>query len=119
MQSLYHLAIDVQTVVGGQPLSALVLTDTYSRVPHPATLDGHDDAYYDKQTKPKLTKSKNHDYKITQRCGLLCDCSIWNKRKKDKEPDASSQSQDADESENDRVEASSQEQIEDGGQIED
>jgi hypothetical protein len=96
-----------------------VLTSTYSRVPHPAVLDGQDDAYYDKQSKPKLTESKNHDYEITKRCGLICDCSIWNKRKKDKEADESSQSEDGDESEIDHAEASIQGQIQDGGQTQD
>jgi hypothetical protein len=119
MQSLYHLAVDVQAVVGGQPLHALVLTSTYSRVTLPASYGGRDDADYDTILKPRLVESKNNEFEITHRCGLPCDCSIWNKRKKDKEAGGSSRPENADESENDRVEASIQGQIRNEGQIED
>jgi hypothetical protein len=122
MQSLYHLAVDVQAVVGGQPLSALVLTSTYSRVPLPAMYQGQDDAAYDEKSKPRLIKSNNDKYKIGHRCGLLCDCSIWvstKKRKKVTEANVPYEPEDTDESENDCVETSIQGQISDGGQVQD
>jgi hypothetical protein len=120
MQSLYHLAVDVRAVVGGQPLSALVLTSTYSRVPLPATYKGRDDAAYDKKSKPRLIKFNNDKYKIGHRCGLLCDCSIWvskKKRKKVTEANVPYEPEDTDESEDDCVETSIQGQISNGGQV--
>lgn len=119
MQSLYHLAVDVQAVVGGEPLRALVLTGTYSRVILPPVYWGRDDTNYDKTSKPRLIESKTDEYEITHRCGLPCDCSIWNKRKKAKRANHSDHSEDADEPKSDGVEVSIQAEIQDEGQIED
>jgi len=84
MRSLYYLAIDVQTVVGGQPLSALVQTSTYSTSPLPEII-GRDDAYYDISSKPRLTEVNNDGYVIKRSCGLPCRCSIWAKTRKRKQ----------------------------------
>jgi hypothetical protein len=85
MQSLYYLATDVQTVVGGQPLNTLVLTSTYSRYPLPAEFQ-RDDAYFDNQknSEPKLVEPSNIGHERERKCGLPCDCSIWKGTKKRK-----------------------------------
>lgn len=84
MRSLYYLAIDVQTVVGGQPLSALVQTSTYSISLLPEII-GRDDAYYDISSKPRLTEVNNDGYEIKRSCGLPYRCSIWAKTRKRKQ----------------------------------
>jgi hypothetical protein len=66
-----------------------------------------------------LIESKTDEYEITHRCGLPCDCSIWNKRKKAKRANHSDHSEDADEPKSDGVEVSIQAEIQDEGQIED
>jgi len=83
MRSLYHLAVDVQTVVGGQPLGTLVRISTYSRSPLPETLQG-DDEYYDITSKPRLIEISTEGYEIKRSCGLSCHCSIWAKVRKRK-----------------------------------
>jgi hypothetical protein len=82
MQSLYFLAIDVQTAVGGQPLSALVLIRTYSRSPLPDNLEGRDDADYEESYKPRLIRCSTSGYACKRRCDSPCDCSIWEKIRK-------------------------------------
>lgn len=82
MQSLYYLATDVQTVVGGQLLNTLVLTSTYSRYPLSSDFQ-RDDTYFDDQFKPKLVRI-TIDYERERRCGLPCDCTIWVKNSKRK-----------------------------------
>ncbi|KAH0367984.1 hypothetical protein KCU65_g4319, partial [Aureobasidium melanogenum] len=77
LHSLYHLAVDVQAVVNGPPLPALVLTHIYSRVPLPNDMELRDDAEYDKTCKPSLIDLITKGYEIKRRCGLSCDCAIW------------------------------------------
>jgi len=83
MESLYYLAVDVQTVVGGEPLSPLKIKKTYSKSPLPSTIEGKDDAHYDKRNKPRLTRSID-GYECTRTCGMTCDCNIWVKIRKRK-----------------------------------
>lgn len=111
MHSLYHLAVDVQAVVDGQPLDALVLTSIYSRVPLPDAMETKDDTHYDKMCKPKLIEKSTKGYEIKRRCGLPCDCSIWgptHKPKKTVQAGESNQSNDSDETMIDQTEDSSQ-----------
>ncbi|CAD0084870.1 unnamed protein product, partial [Aureobasidium vineae] len=110
MHSLYHLAVDVQAVVGGQPLNPLVLTSTYSRIKLPDDLQGRDDADYDKLCAPKLIEGSTDGYKIQRKCGLTCDCSNWGptyKRKRTNEAEESNQSDEADKPSNNQAEAPS------------
>lgn len=78
MESLYHLAIDVQSVVGGPPLSPWISNCNYSRSPLPGKLVGKDDAHYDEVNKPRLTRSID-GYECTRTFNLPCDCNIWTK----------------------------------------
>lgn len=78
MESLYYLAIDVQTVVGGQPLRPLTPKSTYSELQLPGKLEGKDDTHYDKVNKPRLTRSID-GYECTRTCNLPCNCNIWTK----------------------------------------
>ncbi|KAI4718525.1 hypothetical protein E4T48_05217 [Aureobasidium sp. EXF-10727] len=110
MHSLYHLAVDVQAVVGGQPLNALVLTSTYSRITLPPELQ-RDESYFDGQCVPKLSEKPNTaEYKIERICALSCNCSIWVPTRKPKQSDAdeSDQSDEADNPSNNQAEAPSQ-----------
>lgn len=111
MHALYHLAVDVQAVVGGWPLSALVLTSTYS----PNDAEKKDDAHFDKGCKPKLIEKSTKGYKVKRRCGLRCDCSIWgpvHKPKKTEQAGKSDQANDADETMINQAEGSSPSQTE-------
>ncbi|KAG9893949.1 hypothetical protein KCU78_g14288, partial [Aureobasidium melanogenum] len=106
--------LDVQAVVGGQPLNSLVLTSTYSTVSLPEGLDNKDDAAYDKSNKPKLIEKSTKGYEVKRRCGLPCNCSIWGPIRKPKETkkteqaDKSDQSNGADETMIDQTEFSRQ-----------
>ncbi|KAH0404992.1 hypothetical protein KCU89_g561, partial [Aureobasidium melanogenum] len=110
LHSLYHLAVDVQAVVNGPPLPALVLTSTYSRVALPNGMEERDDADYDKTCKPKLIEMITKGYEIKRRCGLACDCAIWGpiQKPRNKKVDGSEQSEDADEHKDDQTKSSNQ-----------
>ncbi|KAG9529929.1 hypothetical protein KCU93_g2958, partial [Aureobasidium melanogenum] len=110
LHSLYHLAVDVQAVVNGPPLPALVLTSTYSRVALPNGMEERDDADYDKTCKPKLIEMITKGYEIKRRCGLACDCAIWGpiQKPRNKKVDGSEQSKDADEHKDDQTKSSNQ-----------
>ncbi|KAG9519350.1 hypothetical protein KCV07_g4919, partial [Aureobasidium melanogenum] len=110
LHSLYHLAVDVQAVVNGPPLPALVLTSTYSRVALPNGMEERDDADYDKTCKPKLIEMITKGYEIKRRCGLACDCAIWGpiQKPRNKKVDGSEQSKDADERKDDQTKSSNQ-----------
>ncbi|KAG9681402.1 hypothetical protein KCU95_g13085, partial [Aureobasidium melanogenum] len=110
LHSLYHLAVDVRVVVGGQPLNALVLTSTYTKMSLPEDFKDND-AAYDKLCTPKLTEGSNDGYEIKGKCSDPCRCSRWGptyKRKRAKEAVQLEQSDNADEPLNDQAEASSQ-----------
>ncbi|KEQ85518.1 hypothetical protein M438DRAFT_364598 [Aureobasidium pullulans EXF-150] len=83
LHSLYHLAADVQSVVGGQPLNPLVLVRTFAQNPRSQALMLRNDADYEALCTPTLTSS-SEGYEIKQRCGLTCDCYIWGKIRKRK-----------------------------------
>jgi hypothetical protein len=61
LRSLYFLARDVQTVVGGQPLRILMLSSTYSRYPLSERFQ-KDNADYDKYPKPRLIERNTDGY---------------------------------------------------------
>ncbi|KAI5246773.1 hypothetical protein E4T42_06188 [Aureobasidium subglaciale] len=83
LHSLYHLATDVQFVVGGQPLNALALFSTYTQDPQAQQHMARADADYDRASVPSFTLS-SLGWEIQQKCGLICDCNIWKKTKKRK-----------------------------------
>ncbi|KAI5198450.1 hypothetical protein E4T39_06732 [Aureobasidium subglaciale] len=83
LHSLYHLAVDVQSVVGGQPLSPLVQVRTYTRNPQSQQHMQRDDAEYEKTRRPTLTYNAD-GYEIEKKCGLACNCNIWVKTSKRK-----------------------------------
>lgn len=110
LHSLHHLAVDVQAVVHGPPLAALVLSSIYSRVSLPNDMEQREDAEYDKLCKPSLIEWITKGYEIKRRCGLSCDCAIWGPIYKPRKKKAvgSGQYEDADEHMNDQAQASSQ-----------
>ncbi|KAK6001054.1 hypothetical protein QM012_003137 [Aureobasidium pullulans] len=96
MHSLYHLAVDVQSVVNGPPLDALVLTDTYSRFILPPGLE-RDDSYFDGICVPKLSKEPDtNKYKTEGKCGCPCDSTIWGPTYKRKQANGTDEADDPD-----------------------
>jgi hypothetical protein len=78
LHSLYHLAVDVQAVVGGTPIKPLVLVDTYTQDAESQRLMSRDDKSYDQANPPLLTESED-GYESRGLCGLACRCKIWGK----------------------------------------
>ncbi|THX79262.1 hypothetical protein D6D04_05278 [Aureobasidium pullulans] len=82
LHSLYHLAVDVQAVVGGQALSALILKESLSENPLPEEFGKKTDEDYDEGCNPSKIAKTIADQEIKRKCGLSCGCSIWGPRKK-------------------------------------